>query len=317
MKCLAKSPADRYQTGEDLARDLAGLRASSKTDLQSTAFQVSQIDTMATVPARPTMVPNYATTVVSAAAGNSPSQAARPSPPPVAAPQRKNSGASAANRYVAPVAVALVVMVLGGWFFLRGRNHSTQPTVTAPAPAPVVAATIPTAPVAPPVAAPAEKISEKPKPAASAGKPVEKKAEAKAAPVAPPKAAPKSAETAPVDFDPRALNAKENSRLILDASRTPANLDFTIEMNGKIYFRRSAAGDKPEYDDYLVPPGLQEFHATAHSGDVHKASNTVSAEFIAKKKKTLKIELRLQGKDASAGMPQGLYPDSQLVLTLK
>ena len=27
MKCLAKSPADRYQTGEDLARDLSGLRA--------------------------------------------------------------------------------------------------------------------------------------------------------------------------------------------------------------------------------------------------------------------------------------------------
>jgi len=44
----------------------------------------------------------------------------------------------------------------------------------------------------------------------------------------------------------------------------------------------------------------------------------VSAEFKAKKKKTLKIELRTQGqKDAAAGMPAGVYADSQIVVTLK
>jgi hypothetical protein len=88
-------------------------------------------------------------------------------------------------------------------------------------------------------------------------------------------------------------------------------------MNGKIYFRRSAAGNKPQYEDLFVPPGVQEFHAIARNGEMQKASNTVSDEFKAKKKKTLKIELRIQGQDASAGMPQDLYPTAQLVLTLK
>ena len=97
----------------------------------------------------------------------------------------------------------------------------------------------------------------------------------------------------------------------------PANMDFTVEMNGKIYFRRSTAGNKPQYEDLFVPPGVQEFHAIARNSETQKASNIASAEFKAKKKNTLKIELRIQGQDASAGMPQDLYPTSQLVLTLK
>jgi hypothetical protein len=43
----------------------------------------------------------------------------------------------------------------------------------------------------------------------------------------------------------------------------------------------------------------------------------VSTEFVAKKRHTLKIELRTQGTPTGAGVPQGLYPDTQIVLTLK
>jgi hypothetical protein len=150
-----------------------------------------------------------------------------------------------------------------------------------------------------------------------AEKKAEKKANPAPLPATPPKALPKPAEPEPVDFDPKALNPKENSRLTIDAYHMPANMDFTVEMNGKIYFRRSAAGNKPQYEDLFVPPGIHEFQAIARNGEVQKASNIASTEFKAKKKNTLKIELRIQGQDASAGMPQDLYPTSQLVLTLK
>ncbi len=97
----------------------------------------------------------------------------------------------------------------------------------------------------------------------------------------------------------------------------PASLDFTVEMNGKLYLRRSAEGNKTEFDDLYVPPGVQEFRVTAGSGPVHKSSNTVSTEFMAKKRHTLRIELRTQGSPTGAGVPQGLYADTQIVLTLK
>ena len=56
---------------------------------------------------------------------------------------------------------------------------------------------------------------------------------------------------------------------------------------------------------------------TAGSGAMRKSSNTVSTEFKSRKKHTLKIELRTQGSSDHAGVPQGLYADTQIVLTLK
>jgi hypothetical protein len=120
-----------------------------------------------------------------------------------------------------------------------------------------------------------------------------------------------------VDFDPKTLDPKENAKIKIDASQMPANLDFSIQMNGKVYFQRSIAGNKAEYDDLFVPPGVQEFRVVVQKNGVEKSSNTVSMEFKAKKKKTLKVELRTQGQSGSAGMPSDLYADSQLVVTLK
>jgi serine/threonine-protein kinase len=306
MKCLAKSPVDRYQTGEELARDLAGLRASGTSDLQKTAFLRPQTDTTATIDVRHTAdqarVPTVVATVPVANPADSTVRTPRPAP---------------ANRFVLPAVIGAIVVVFGGWFFLRSKNEAKSPLAPVSTPAPIVAANPPVPTPVPPV----EKLPAAPKPPSSAATVTEKKTEKKVntpvVPAPPPKAAPKPAEPEPVDFDPKTLNPKENSRLIIDATRMPANLDFTIEMNGKIYFRRSAAGNKPQYEDFFVPPGVQEFHAIARNSETQKASNTVSDEFRAKKKKTLKVELRIQGQDASAGMPQDLYPMAQLVLTLK
>jgi hypothetical protein len=97
----------------------------------------------------------------------------------------------------------------------------------------------------------------------------------------------------------------------------PPDLDFTVEMNGKVYIQKTAAGIYKENDDLFVPPGVHEFRVTAHSGEVEKTSNTVSTEFRANKRNAMKIELRLEGKSAESGMPRGLYPTSQIVVTLK
>jgi hypothetical protein len=133
----------------------------------------------------------------------------------------------------------------------------------------------------------------------------------------PPKAAEASPEPAALGFDPKALDRKQNARLSIDAKRMPPGLDFTVEMNGKLYFQKTGAGAYAEDEGFFVPPGVHEFQVTAKSGGVEKTSNTVSTEFKANKRNTLKIELRVQGMPPEAGVPQDLYPNSQLVVTLK
>jgi hypothetical protein len=81
--------------------------------------------------------------------------------------------------------------------------------------------------------------------------------------------------------------------------------------------QRSVEGNQKDFDNLYVPPGVQEFRVTAGSGSLRKSSNTVSTEFKAKKKHTLKIELRTLGGSPGSGMPQDLYADTQIVLTLK
>ena len=97
----------------------------------------------------------------------------------------------------------------------------------------------------------------------------------------------------------------------------PSGLEFSIEMNGKVYFQKTGPASYKKDGDLYVPPGVHEFRVLARSADGEKISNTVSTDFKPNKRNTLRIELRIQGKPAEAGMPQGLYADSQLVLTLK
>ena len=122
---------------------------------------------------------------------------------------------------------------------------------------------------------------------------------------------------APLGFDPKALNPNENAKIRIEADHFPKNADFTVEMNGKAYFRRPAGATETNFENLFVPPGIWEFRVVAGTGANRAVSNIVSAEFKAKKRRTLKIELRIQGKGVDAGRPQGIYADSQIFVTLK
>jgi serine/threonine protein kinase len=316
LKCLAKNPDDRYQTGEALARDLGELRTVSTAaglKIPDPEVPAAGSDPNATYIEQPSVARTDRTAV------------AQP-PERVAAPERNSKNLRVWT------AVVIAMIAAGGWFMLRHKESPavpTPPSVTTstapqiPAPTPTPAAAGPASPqagttgptsITTPVPKTAALTAAKPAPSAP------KKADTKvpaAEKIPPPVTESPAPEPAAVDFNPKSLDPKENARLKIEADQVPANLDFIVEMNGKVYLRRSAEGNKREFDDLYVPPGVHEFRVTAGSGSIQKNSNTVSTEFKAKKRHTLKIELRTQGGATGAGMPQGLYPDTQLVLTLK
>jgi serine/threonine protein kinase len=310
LKCLAKNPDERYATGEELARELGELR---------TAGVATGVKTAA--PAVPADGSDPNATFIEKPLANNGRAAAAPSSA-VASPKARSSNVLVLS------ALAVAVIGAGDWFLFRRKDPqpsqvSASTTITNEAPPPVPVAVEPSAPKpvleAAPVAAakPAAKTPVEAKPPASAPPRAPAGTTPAAAEAKTPKADPPAPEPAPVDFNPKSLDPKANAKLKIEADHMPASLDFSVEMNGKIYLLRSAEGSKAEFDDWYVPPGVQEFRVTAGTGTAKKVSNTVSTEFKARKKHTLKIELRTQGSSDRSAVPQGLYADTQIVLTLK
>jgi serine/threonine-protein kinase len=324
LKCLAKAPAARYQTGDELARDLSGLRGgTSAGSLQRTAMRIpspGETDATLDVNAKP-------------APRTIPAAPMQTVPIVPAAPAAKKS-----NRLV-PVAAMVVALAVGGWYALRSRHRppANEPSSAAASAAPVAPA--PPSPIPAPVEAPSPApVPEPAEPASSqppkplgdvSAQPSRTKLSAASAKstatprVSVPKAA-KPAEaraTEPVvmtvDFDPKSLDANVNAKFKIDPPRVPDTVRLTVEMNGKTYYQWSGAGNKGEYQNLFVPPGVHEFRVTGQSDDARVASNIVSAEFKAKKRKTLKIELRNQSKPVSGGAAPALSPDTQIFVTLK
>ena len=128
---------------------------------------------------------------------------------------------------------------------------------------------------------------------------------------------PLRASEQPVAFDPRALDPAQNARLRIEAERFPADLDFTVEMNGKVYFHRGAGKFLPVYEGLFVPPGVWEFRVLSGAGDKRGSSNIVSAEFKARKRHTLRLEMRLRAAPAGAGKQANPYAGARVIATLK
>jgi hypothetical protein len=116
-------------------------------------------------------------------------------------------------------------------------------------------------------------------------------------------------------FDPKKIDPKDNARLKFDLGHAPPNLNFTVEMDGRTFYK-GTAGNRADYDALYVPPGLHQFRVTVSSGNVEKTSNTTSFQFVAKKHMTLKVELKPWPNASVAGVPV-LDPATQVIATLK
>jgi hypothetical protein len=121
-----------------------------------------------------------------------------------------------------------------------------------------------------------------------------------------------------VNFNPLTLNPNENARLRVDIQRVPPNVELALVMDGKLYIRRSAVEFEKNDDDMYLPPGIHEFRVRARTGRLLKVSNIVSTDFEAKKRKTLRIELRLPPQmRGTSPTPQQLATAAQVFVSLR
>ena len=324
LKCLAKNPALRYQTGDALAQDLATLQADpNATGLLAMA---------------PLAVDPNATLAPGAGGSAAP-------PPQTTVSTRNLSGHPAASRKnsrrgaLAAAAVLLVAATAGGgWFLYRLHNRQSDSTLQQVAVSPVPQSVQPMQPAPAQASTPAPAVKPEPQtpasktsknnphphsePQTASAKPAPQPAPppAPAAPAKPsptpapvPHSAAPPAPAAPA-VDPHKLDPNTNSRFKIDSSHLPGGLYVTVEMNHSTYLS-FVSGGRTDLENLFVPPGIQTFHVYIQNGSQKVVSNIVSSEFKAKKKKSLKIELRNQGKVAPAS-PTPLSSGAQVFVSL-
>jgi len=302
LKCLAKAPSDRYATGEDLARDLATLRAGRPTAELQAPVPVSVAANSST-----SMDVTLDSNPVGLPGGKGTQQSGAAQLTPTVPPQKTRT------RWIGTT-VGLIfagLLLAGGWYGYANRaritaildpNAGSEPVTDTDTSEPPLKAD---RAATPPNRQPRKENLNK-QPAKSGAKTTSPRIAVAALPP-PPR----------VDFDPKQLDPNTNAKLKIEADHFPANVAFTVEMGGKVYFERGGNNNQQLFDDLYVPPGVTEFRVIAGEGANRKTSNIVSAEFKLKKKKTLRIELRTQGQKNASSVPSGVYTDSQIVVTLK
>jgi hypothetical protein len=95
---------------------------------------------------------------------------------------------------------------------------------------------------------------------------------------------------------PDAVAAADSAKLRIDDRTVPNGVSFSVMMDGKMLFQRNALAEgqqDPKHDDDSIPPGTHQFRVITTQGGLQVTeSNNVRFDFQAKKKLTLKIEIR-------------------------
>jgi serine/threonine-protein kinase len=341
LKCLAKSPAARYQTGEELAQDLAAMHTNAGAVVTQTGAPL-----LATAGSDVTLAPgSVARSIPPAAAQKAATQTGQiPAAKKPSKPAQFESTFAVALLCVAGAGVAIA----GGWYWYSHRKPPAPPpphVVTVPVPQPQQnpppgSVVQPTGTVPPPPVTSAPDNSPGKSPAVapptpakpSAGKPIAGKPSPAQPTPAPAKPVTASAPPAPANpanpasakpqppapaattaFDPRKADPNKNGKLKIDVSKFPKGLPFTILMNRQPYIH-FITGDGSSLDNLYAPPGMQEFRVSFKSAGQEWDAKPLSSDFKAKKTKTLKVQLSENGKaDSKITLP--ISKDAQLSIS--
>ena len=280
LKCLAKNPAERYQTGDDLARALSALRHGAGAEALNQAPAMATGVSDATIAGTPSL--RARREAEEAAAASAPAATA----PPTAARRRG---------LMVPIAAGIVIVALAAeirWL----ATHRNQPPAAGPT-APL--ASTPDS-VATQSAAAAPPTGAKPSPSVVkqvvAPTPTSANAAtaiaAPTAPVANPVVSRRVRRFQSQDARPEAEYARLSR--VSDVGKLPAAFAFQVQMDGKLYFKGTARQAEAGTSDALyAPPGVHELRIVVGSGAGAEATskNIVSADFVAKKRMSLKVEL--------------------------
>jgi hypothetical protein len=217
-----------------------------------------------------------------------------------------------------------LVAVIGGWAYIR--KQAMQSAANTPQPVQSQTQAQPQSTTAAPTAPANTQAALKPSGAAKpqAGKtapavpaqsnntpaPV-----AQPAPVLQPEPVKQVSAASGLGFDPLKLDAKQNTHLKVDLEHFNPGVSFVLYMNDKLYYKGTYDAH-PEMDKLMVPPGVQHFRVEVSCNGVVKNSNVVSAEFVAKKRVNLKVEIRPPEKP-TAGANAALDPAAQVIATMK